>query len=82
MRTTLALPVLTLLIGLLLLAHPSLANRFETISGGVSGSVTLKRQCQWPIILTPLRPIKLTHPGRQKISSRVCASVDSSHLPA
>ena len=38
--------------------------------------------CQWPIILTPLRPIKLTHPGRQKISSRVCASVDSSHLPA
>ncbi len=40
------------------------------------------RMCQWPIILTPLRPIKLTHPGRQKISSRVCASVDSSHLPA
>ncbi len=38
--------------------------------------------CQWPIILTPFRPIKLTHPGRQKISSRVCASVDSSHLPA
>ena len=38
--------------------------------------------CQWPIILTPPRPIKLTHPGRQKISSRVCASVDSSHLPA
>ena len=38
--------------------------------------------CQWPIILTPFRPIKLTRPGRQKISSRVCASVDSSHLPA
>ena len=30
----------------------------------------------------PPRPIKLTRPGRQKISSRVCASVDSSHLPA
>ena len=38
--------------------------------------------CQWPINLTPFRPIKLTHLGRQKISSRVCASVDSSHLPA
>ncbi|WP_419633256.1 transposase, partial [Thiolapillus sp.] len=38
--------------------------------------------CQWPIILTPFRPIKLTHPGRDKISLRVCASIDSSHLPA
>ena len=43
---------------------------------------TYAEMCQWPIILAPLRPIKLTHPGRQKISSRVCASVDSSHLPA
>ena len=39
-------------------------------------------QCQWPIILTPFRPIKLTHLGRQKISSSVCTSVDSSLLPA
>ena len=46
------------------------------------GKVVFATHCQWPIILTPLRPIKLTHPGRQKISSRVCASVDSSHLPA
>jgi len=38
--------------------------------------------CQWPIILTPFWPIKLTHPGREKVSSRVCASVDSSLLPA
>ena len=26
----------------------------------------LHRHCQWPIILTPFRPIKLTHLGRQK----------------
>ena len=38
--------------------------------------------CQWPINLTPFRPIKLTHLGRQKIISRVCTSVDSSLLPA
>lgn len=33
-----------LLAGLLLLIEPALANKFETISGGVNGSVRLKRE--------------------------------------
>ena len=53
--------------------------REELLSGRYRPSPVRRVQipkpgCQWPI--------KLTHPGRQKISSRVCASVDSSHLPA
>ncbi len=40
----LPLPILLLLAGLALLVEPALANKFETISGGVNGSFRLKRE--------------------------------------
>ncbi len=38
-----ALALLFLLAGIALLAEPALANKFETISGGINGSFQLKR---------------------------------------
>ncbi len=60
--------------------RPNLRREMESRKQNISDRDELR--CQWPIILTPFRPIKLTHPVRDKISLRVCASIDSSHLPA
>jgi len=43
MRPSSALVLLFLLTGIGLLAEPALANKFETISGGITGSFRLKR---------------------------------------
>ena len=42
---------------------PALCARIEEL---LQGQAPLVPVCQWPIILTPFRPIKLTHLGRQK----------------
>ena len=52
MRFSIILPTLTLFAGLLLLAEPTLADRFETISGGVRGSLRLKREFVQIALLT------------------------------
>lgn len=51
MRISATCTFLTAFLGLALLAEPSLANRFETISGGVSGSVTLKHEFVQTVLL-------------------------------
>lgn len=38
------LPAVLLLLAMAALAEPALANKFETIGGGVSGSVNIKRE--------------------------------------
>ena len=52
MKFSLILPILTLFAGLLLLAEPALADRFETISSGVTGSFRLKREFVQIALLT------------------------------
>lgn len=52
MRTTLFFPLATLILGLFLLTEPALANKFETISGGVNGSFRIKREFVQIALLT------------------------------
>ena len=48
--------------------HPLLTTSTADRMTGIAQAMEfiLGLECQWPIILTPFRPIKLTHLGRQK----------------